>query len=243
MSDNKGVGESRLATDKSKIRPSTRTFAVLTLTFSAILLLWTTAILLLEFGLHPLQHAILNGKIDAIQRAIAGGADVNALDSKSGDTMLTLVTEYGRHNKELIIEKPEMRHQKILEMLRLLIENGADVNARNRFGHTVLWLATSKPYYKYPVSQITVDEHRNVVALLIENNANLNAKCGAGSTALHRAVIASIENANLKVVQLLLEKGANVNMRNDDGKTPLQLAVRAKEDKIADLLKQYGAKE
>lgn len=91
------------------------------------------------------------------------------------------------------------------EVVRTLIDNGTDVNARDVFGRTPLHLAVSHP---------------EIIALLLEAGANVNARDSLSNTPLHRAV-PSIES-----VDALIRAGADVRAENTSGNTPLDIAMR-----------------
>ena len=77
-----------------------------------------------------------------------------------------------------------------------LLENGADVNAKNNY--TALhWSA----YWG----------HTEVVRVLLEHGADINAKNNYGETVLHN----SAWNGHTDIVGALLEHGANVNAKNN----------------------------
>ena len=59
----------------------------------------------------------------------------------------------------------------IVEIVRLLVENGAEVNNKNNDGTTALLWAASKGYLE-------------IVRLLVENGAEVNSKNNDGTTAL-----------------------------------------------------------
>jgi ankyrin repeat protein len=196
---------------------------------------------ILDHYFPSLPRAISKGNLPGIRRAISKGANINATDRRSGHTMLTLATQYARYNKKLVLESPELRQQTICKMLQILIDNGANVNAPDRFGRTALFLVTHSPYFRHPPSEATVKAHKELVAMLIAEGADVNTKCGDDGTPLHNAVRAS--SRNLPVVELLIKSGADVNAKNKKGETPLKLALRAKKEKISELLRKHGATE
>src|SRR5262249_46377464 len=108
--------------------------------------------------------------------------------------------------------------------VRKLIENGADVNARDAEGNTPLMVAS---FYSSP----------NCVALLLEKGADANAANQAGVTALIRAA------TSYDKTRLLVDAGAEVRVRTADlGNTPLILAARrAGNSRTVRLLLERGA--
>src|SRR5579883_623078 len=107
--------------------------------------------------------------------------------------------------------------------IRTLLDNGADVNARDAEGNTPLILAS---FYGSP----------ECVELLIERGADVNAANKAGVTALIRAA------TSYEKTRMLLAAGANVQVRTALGNTPLMLAARrAGNSRTVQLLLKRGA--
>jgi ankyrin repeat protein len=112
-----------------------------------------------------------NAKIGAL---LQGGADVNLKERRGGATPLMHAAAHGS-----------------LDTMRLLLDKGADVNARNTGGATALMWA---------VSEIAK------VRLLIDRGADVNVATSGGRTAL---MLAALGDGSAETVKLLLSKGAN----------------------------------
>ena len=105
------------------------------------------------------------------------------------------------------------------EVVRTLVNAGADVNAVDAFGHSAL---------HGPSKTDDVGVHR----ILLEHHANVNLASDAGTTPLHRAV----DFGKRKNVVLLLDFGAKANIVDNDQNTPLCKAIQRRFDDIASLL-------
>lgn len=111
-----------------------------------------------------------------------------------------------------------------VESLRLLLEKGVNVNARDGLDKTPL---------------MTAAESGNLenVKLLIEAGADVNSRNKFGDTALRLAVMGN----RAPVVRKLVESGAKINTVNDEGLSPLVSSVINGRDDIALFLIQSGA--
>jgi len=190
-----------------------------------------------EPGMTPLHHAVnadwkgRNRKM--IKLLIDRGANIKVID----DT----------HHTPL-----HMASNK--ETARLLIDAGADVNARTkRTGETSLFSAAhgaaqgaSKSYEMY----------LGLTKLLLAKGADVTVKLKSGSmlkdnkpyrekigeTVLHQVVRSYSEKHAAEVSQLLITNGAKVNELNGKGQTPLDEALANGRKKTAEFLGEHGAK-
>ena len=111
-----------------------------------------------------------------------------------------------------------------LELVTELLDHGASVDARDRFGAR-------------PLSHAARFGHLPVVDLLLARGAPIDARNLAGATALFFA----IEGDRTAVAQRLIEHGANVNLAGRGGVTPLAVAAYRGNDTIAEALLARGA--
>ena len=93
------------------------------------------------------------------------------------------------------------------ERVTMLLEKGADANAKDTSGRTALIWAS-------------IGGHIEIVTRLLENGAEVNARSNAGNTAL---ITASIKG-HIETVAMLLENGAEVNEENHHGLSSLSAA-------------------
>jgi ankyrin repeat protein len=133
--------------------------------------------------------------------------------------------------------------------LSTLLNNGADVNARDDNGDTALILATSEMNWEElhwliqhggdfnAFVKVTNEMRRRVVHLLLEHGADVNARGNNGNTALIQASI----YGHAEAVLLLLERGAHVNALNNTGQTPLIAASEFGHTDVVRLLLELGA--
>jgi len=110
------------------------------------------------------------------------------------------------------------------EVVKLLLEKGADVNAKDEAGHTAVIDAAQAG-------------HPDIVALLLGKGADANAKAKEGRTALMEAA----SGGQVDAMQALLTGGADVRAKNDEGRTALMLAAYFGQTKACQVLLDKGA--
>lgn len=101
-----------------------------------------------------------------------------------------------------------------LEVARLLIANGADVNAMSKRVH---WTPGMTPLHAALLSY----SHKEMVELLISRGADVNAGDDSKRTPLHYAAMSGL----MSEAELLLANGAEVNARDYKSQTPMHIAV------------------
>ena len=177
--------------------------------------------------------------------------------------MKIMEIEYERINENA---KDNPLHQAIrakdidFALIKSLVSNGADVNAKDDDGYTPLNLAVRRHYnlelVKFLVSQgadVNVkdkhgctplheaakwNENVEVVKFLVSQGADVNAKNDAGCTPLHGA---AFRNKNVEVVNFLVSKGADMNAKSKFGSIPLHGAARSNTVEVVEFLVSQGA--
>jgi ankyrin repeat protein len=115
----------------------------------------------------------------------------------------------------------------LTELVRLLLERGADVNTRERTKHTTALTAAS------------ARGHDQIVEQLLEKGADINAR---GGTYYGTALIAASAWGHGQVVERLLEEGADINAQGGGRYGTALIAASARgHDRIFERLLEKGA--
>ncbi|TVL54277.1 ankyrin repeat domain-containing protein [Brachyspira hyodysenteriae] len=141
----------------------------------------------------PLTEAMYDEEL--VRKLIDLGADVN-LPAQSGFTPLM-----ASHNNIAIAE--------------LLIEKGADIEAKDDYGINALVYASS-------------DENEEMVKFLLEKGADANTVCEIENEDMvisPTPLMNAAYNGNINIINMLLENGADINYTTDFGTTPLMMAA------------------
>ena len=109
------------------------------------------------------------------------------------------------------------------EVVKALLDAGADVNLPSRESMKVT-----------PLASAAAAKQTEIARLLIARGANVNARAAGGHIPLHEASA----NGDVELVKLLIERGADINAKTDDGKTPLDFAAEYKRAEVIELLKK-----
>ncbi|KAI1339173.1 hypothetical protein F5Y15DRAFT_80694 [Xylariaceae sp. FL0016] len=184
-------------------------------------------------GQTALFSAVVKGHDKTVEALLAGGADVEAQDREGRSALLYVASERQAKRKwttstlKLLLDKGADLEVKDhidrtpllwaatngnVELARFLLENGANVTAKNTRDKTALHL----------VAERNDKEHReDMVQLLLEHGADVGSVSDGWWTPLHNAA----QSGHLGIAVLLLEAGANVNAELSNGMTPLHWAA------------------
>jgi ankyrin repeat protein len=151
-----------------------------------------------------LMRAVMRGHINIVKYLISKGADIHKTVCGGNNTVyfaaygkkfdvVTYLLSLGVNPNPGLIGASDSGS---LEIIKLLLENGADIN----------YASKSKPDLELTALMIAAAEGRlEIVKYLAENDANLNLKTKFGETALSLAE----KNKNRDLVAYLKEKGAD----------------------------------
>lgn len=126
-----------------------------------------------------------------------------------------------------------------VDILRALISCGADVNAIDRQGKSLLRATLEIPlsrecrFEPFRKPRLTKD-YEEILKLLVDSGADVNETQPDGRTLLHEPLACS----DSRVAELLLEGGATavINHQDDDGNTPLHKAIAFRD---VDVIERY----
>lgn len=149
-------------------------------------------------GQSPLQIAFKTGNFWAVKYFLENGADINFIDATSvnewkmpviHDAVMARVAlarfEYpvdpwNEEKKDVYELKGVKEHfEKTFSLLKMMVDNGADVNSVDSYGNSVLMRACSDIQNRWTIkdrslAKETVEDLRQIFDLLISSGADLN---------------------------------------------------------------------
>jgi len=186
---------------------------------------------------HLASYAINNGHIEIVKLMLAHDLKINGYLNKFGDRPLHFALQ-----------------RKNFELVKLFVEEGADVNAPTEHGMSPLHCAAGggqEELVRYLISKganlhaknqsgatpfrdAAKGNHIAAMKVLLEAGAKIEETDCVGDTAL----IGCAGGGKLEAVQWLLDHGANIRAKDKNGKTALDWAKANKHAKIVELLQQ-----
>jgi ankyrin repeat protein len=166
----------------------------------------------------PLHLAAYRGELKIARLLAEHKADINSRDNE------------GKTPLYLLLEDSSRDDDNILELARLLLERGTDVNIRTTKEWTLLHAASFWGRLE-------------IAKLLLDHGANPNVENDQGLTPLHRVSQGKYtsQEQGVGIARLLLERGVDVNARTKNRSTPLLSAAFKGRLEIAQLLLDHGA--
>jgi ankyrin repeat protein len=158
-------------------------------------------------GATPLHSAAISIKnnIQLLELLLSKGADVNSGRGTKIGTPLILAAKYGD-----------------VDVARILVNNGADINAQDASGNSALHIASQFGRLDF-------------VNYLLIKNPDVNLVNSDNNSPLHVAAM----NGRRVVAEQLVYHGANLIGKNSAGKIPLDCAKNSGKDTIVALLEPF----
>lgn len=188
-------------------------------------------------------YAAAENNIDKVLKYIAEGIDINNTIDESNDSIgsnaLILASEF--HHKEII---------------KILLENNADVNFKNYLNKTALeYVASNDDNFDIalefikrgtdvnaldnenatPLMYAASHNAKKILNLLIEHNADINIQTKSGYTAL---ILAAMHN-HINIVKILIENKADVFARDGYGRRCSYYADENWNDEMYKIFSKY----
>ncbi len=173
-----------------------------------------------------LIDAVTKRKVDKVKQLLAEGVSPEA----TCDVGANYEASYKNSDKPAYGTTPLMCVSGEPEIGQILLDAGADINAVDGMGNTAL----------HNVFVEKNNEGADNFAFLLKKGADINARNIFGRTPLYENILWG-PRWERKIV-LLLEAGADPNIRNAYNSTPLMYAKKDRNEQLANLLQQYGAK-
>jgi len=204
-----------------------------------------------EYGWTPLLTATNNRHYVLGKYLIERGADVNKAN-KGNWTPLYIATDNRNIEGGVYpVPKPDMDH---LAYIELLLEHGADPNARAKDNTLTRTIFTMQWFYEdgcTPFVRAAQSSDTALMQLLLDWGADPFIKTQFGDTALTAAGgVGWVEGVtyersakeNLEAVKMLVYLGLGVNDGNRDGRTALMGAALKGRNDVVQFLVDHGAK-
>ncbi len=198
-----------------------------------------------HYGRTPLHFAMSPA---VAQLLLLQGADVNARDA-SGATPLILHARFDSH----------------VEVVKTLIEHGADLNVKTKDGSHALGNATMTGSIETmrllleagadvnlkgisgqtALFEPTFRDEADKIRLLVKHGADLEIRDDEGCTALFAAANypnwMAKQQGKVNVLKALIEAGADIHAKNNKGQTPIEVASQSSSPDHASVLVEAGA--
>ncbi len=172
----------------------------------------------LDMSYESLFEAVRNNNFDLLQRLIEK-YKLNGVN-----------TSHSRHSQTLLLIAI---YQKSYKIVKLLIDNGIDINQTFSDGVNGLMLAAN-----YMLDEENSSDNNKITKLLIEKGINVNMETDKGFTAL---MVACKDKNSTYIIKLLLDNEAEIDHQNKDGLTALMCSVKERNYEITKLLIKKGA--
>ncbi|WP_264682379.1 MULTISPECIES: ankyrin repeat domain-containing protein [unclassified Wolbachia] len=201
-----------------------------------------------------LHYAVAYSHFELSRFLLAQGATIEA-KNKDDKTSLDLARERNNTGMVHLLAQAKLDKDLIaaaargsLQTVKNLVEQGANIEAKNKDNKTPLDLARERNNMEMVnfLAQAKLDKDLRVAVIrgnlqtvknLIEQGANIETKDKEEWKLLHYAAVRN----HIMVVKFLVEQGANIETKDEKGRTPLHRAAERGHKEIVEFLVDQGA--
>lgn len=156
---------------------------------------------------------------DEVRKIILDHPDLINQETSFGNTVLQ------QYIYDSYISDSPITNTKFYEIIKFLIESGADINKKNRDGNSA-FLIFFKSISVTESERLEIWQNGNIVIeilkLFLNNGADIHIKNNEGSTALHDLLFENFNGVILKITNKLIKRGINVDEKNNDNLTAIE---------------------
>jgi len=194
-----------------------------------------------KYGATRLHAAIDDGDLEKVKELIAEGVNINKQGGNLVPAKLPLSRAIIRDQYEIfmfmlkngaqinILDEdglgPLHIASKDIRYIKPLLEHGADLSFRDRFGRQLIHRLAET---SYSVKEKEFLDNSEAIEFVAQAGAEINSQ-GQWGTPLHHAVF----GANVEGAIKLLELGADASIVNKEGKTPREMAISLNNSKYS----------
>ncbi len=161
----------------------------------------------IEYNGQAYAQAVASGDIEATRLFLQAGMDVD--ETPGDETALAMICSSSSP-----------------EMVRFLVDNGADPNGKSTTG-------------AIPICRAALSNSLETAEILLDAGANPNAAFNEPNfveDGQRTALMLASSRGHLEMARLLVERGAQVDTSNEEGETALSLAIKNGHAEIQELL-------
>ena len=198
----------------------------------------------------PLHEAAEKGHLEIVKFLDSNGAEINAKANSENEIEFHAPKGTDTQGTKRIFNDFTPLHNAAfygkLEVVKYLISQGAEVNAKTKDGKTALDIAKERgwseivDYFSNSAeapAEFTAAEQAEIDKFCATYGKDVKARYDGGKTLLHYAV----DRGNLAVVKYLVSQEADVNAKDKDRFTPLFAALDGQHVEVIKFLVSQGA--